>query len=123
MPTTLRNTDILFNDGTTLSTAAGAVTTASVLNATAGASAGAVGSYMFASSSTASDVAFGSTRAGSALGPISAAYYVNTTSGQIVGLNGGSAQAGTWRAMGTYDYTSSDPYSTLFGATLWLRIS
>lgn len=45
MPTTLRNTDILFNDGTTQSTAGGAVNTTTVLNATAGMSWSQVGSY------------------------------------------------------------------------------
>jgi hypothetical protein len=91
---------------------------------TAALSAGAVGTYVFARSVTiTTDVAFGSTRAGSALAPTSAqqrtlasvnAYFFNT----------GSALSGTWRAMGTYDYEAADTNGNrTFGATLWLRIS
>lgn len=48
MAVTVGGTSITFNDGTTQTTAAGAVTTTSVLNATAGASAAAVGTYVTA---------------------------------------------------------------------------
>jgi hypothetical protein len=121
MPTTLRNTDILFNDATTQSTAA-IVSTTTVANATANIAAGAVGSYMFATSSS-TDLAFGSTRAGSSLNPTSAAVGVNVTSGQITSFAVGAAQSGTWRAMGLYDWASPDGFGTMTGATLWLRIS
>lgn len=78
MPVTLRNTDILFNDGTTQTTAAYGVTTYSVLNATAGASAGDVGTYAVRRSATSSGWSSGSTVSGSTVGGLS----------------------GTWRAMG-----------------------
>jgi hypothetical protein len=79
MPTTLRNTDILFNDGTTQSTAGGAVNTTTVLNATAGASGNAVGSYAVCLDFSGS-FSINSTRAGSSVG---------------------GGLSGTWRAMQT----------------------
>jgi hypothetical protein len=124
MPTTLRNTDILFNDSTTQSTAATAaslVTTTNVLNATAGATAGAVGTYAFATRiSGNANVAFGGTLAGSNLGPVSASRFLSA--GGPYSFPAGSALAGTWRAMGTYTYATSG-CTIAFGATLWLRIS
>lgn len=81
-------------------------------------SAGGVGTYVFASSTTASDVAFGGTRAGSALVPIAASWRVRGTN-TTVGFTAGSALSGTWRAMGYYDHETT----VLDGATLWLRIS
>jgi hypothetical protein len=98
MPTTLRNTDILFNDGTTQATAAtagGLVTTANVLNATAGATGNAVGSYAVCLDFSGS-FSINSTRAGSSVG---------------------GGLSGTWRAMQT---------STVFGGVnfgVFLRIS
>lgn len=86
-------------------------------------SAGGVGTYVFADSSTTSDVAFGATRAGSALRPTSAAREVfDGNTGATLSLGVGTALAGTWRAMGFYDYSTSGG-GTLLGATLWLRIS
>lgn len=128
MPTTLRNTDILFNDGSTQSTAAtagGLVTTANVLNATAGATAGAVGTYMFAFRNTTGTVAFGSTVAGSALLPSAA--IVSVGNGNAcpwgVGLTSGAAQSGTWRAMCTYQQSAQASQASASGSGLWLRIS
>jgi hypothetical protein len=106
MPVTVRNTDILFNDGTTQSTAAGAPTTAQILNATAGASAGAVGTYADLKFNSVVAAMFGTTAAGSNL---------RYSSG-----NGGSTQgtpAGTWRLMGSIDSYFGSP------ASVWLRIS
>jgi hypothetical protein len=129
MPTTLRNTDILFNDGTTQSTAAtagGLVTTANVLNATAGASAGAVGTYMFGRRVTSADLAFGSTVAGSDLRPQSAnRSAITSPSSTDSSFTDGPAQSGTWRAMGTYTSAIGAGYVPVTGrgATLWLRIS
>lgn len=89
--------------------------------------AGAVGTYAFANSSisTASDAAFGSTRAGSALSPTSA-----SRAAVAVGADfsfqfiTGAALTGTWRCMGTYDYSRAlSSGSTWLGATLWLRIA
>jgi len=83
--------------------------------------AGAVGTYVLARRN--GDAAFGSTVAGSSLTPTSAAYGVSTlgTSGSN-SFAVGSALAGTWRCMGTFDETTqSGPQ--LSGATLFLRIS
>jgi hypothetical protein len=125
MPTTIRNTDILFNDATTQSTAA-IINTTNVLNATAGASAGAVGTYAFAR--RAADLAFGATVAGSNLNPTSAGYAIQDSSsaGAVASLTLGTALSGTWRAMGTNTATASNPcggFPTISGATLYLRIS
>ena len=119
MAVTVRGTDILFNDGTTQSTAAGAITTTSVLNATAGASVGAVGSYAYLVSAVTGATAPGGTKAGSSL---------RYASSRIVGAASGATSgspipAGTWRCMG-YDGTFTDAYNNVTGfATLWLRIS
>lgn len=75
-----------------------------VLARTAGAGAGVVGSYAFASA--ASSNSFGSTRAGSQLTPSSAS-----------GINSGSL-SGTWRCMGFASATNVESLTTL-----WLRIS
>lgn len=123
MPVTVRNTDILFNDGTTQNTAAGAVTTTAVLNATAGASAGAVGTYAFLGKATqlgnlsGLQRTAGGTLAGSELsyaGPSGAAFFLSGT------------PAGTWRCMGFFNaFFTNGPYGpeTIFSSTLWLRIS
>lgn len=105
-------------------------TDAEARTAQAGHSAGAVGSYCFAVG-PASDVAFGSTTAGSNLRPTSALYsgLSPSRSNQTRGtpFNQGTALSGTWRAMGTYDYIESTGDSQnpsyIFGVTLWLRIS
>jgi RsiW-degrading membrane proteinase PrsW (M82 family) len=105
MPVTVRNTDILFNDGTTQTTAAGAVTTAAVLNATAGASAGAVGTYYLRRSSG-SSWSSGTTIAGSSM---------------ATGLSG------TWRAMGgsveTAPSVQGQYGTTFYNCGIYLRIS
>lgn len=103
--------------------------TSDVLAAVAGASAGAIGTYAFAYRS--SDVAFGSTAAGSSLTPTSAARgYIGAGSPSLQALlSAGSALSGTWRCMGTFDASAasgtdgSSQSATLTGATLWLRIS
>lgn len=124
MPTTLRNTDILFNDGSTQSTAAGAVSTTSVLNATAGASAGAVGTYALITraplpdtSSPGSGLNAGATVAGSSW------FY---SDGLGIRLST-TALSGTWRLMGANPASvSGDSYSgytTRYYGTVALRIS
>jgi len=87
---------------------ASSVSTAAVLNGTAGASAGAVGTYAFLGDTTARDLDAGNTLAGSGL---------RYTNGD--GLYGGGGLPGTWRLMGKL---RSD-WSTAGGSTLWLRIS
>ncbi len=99
------------------------VDTAVVLTATSGATAGAVGTYVFACGTTTNRV-FGTTEAGSNLNPTSAAKRVysdgNATSSE---LNTGSALSGTWRCMGEYEYKSGGGSGDIIldGATLWLR--
>jgi hypothetical protein len=90
------------------------VTASQVANATAGISAGAVGSYVVANKGS-PGVAFGSTAAGSTL----EASGVEIDTGSV-GLtnNGGVKLSGTWRCMGVSNGGSS--HST---STLWLRIS
>jgi hypothetical protein len=116
MPVTVRGGDILFNDGTTQATAAGALNTTAVLNATAGATAGAVGTYAFLNRPSVNGnpggVTIGGTIAGSTMRYASAG---GATSG---------TPSGTWRCMG-FMSASYDGYQNLssFGPTLWLRIS
>jgi hypothetical protein len=88
--------------------------------------AGAVGTYAFATRGTGTaDVAFGSTLAGSSLVPTSAATSVpGTISGSAATFVPGSALSGTWRCMGTYDHNAAfGGGSNMVGATLWMRIS
>ena len=97
------------------------------------ATAGGIGTYVFATSTTAADVGYGATISGSALFPISAAYKMNNpfnidTDGSFIF---GPALSGTWQCMGSFDYQTadldSDPAGARtaywFGATLWLRIA
>lgn len=87
--------------------------------------AGAVGTYAFALS-TSGDTSFGSTRAGSSLRPTSAAKSGIDSGSGIVGpfdFNEGTALSGTWRCMGQFDLTDPASGSRSEGATLWIRIS
>lgn len=125
MAVTVSGTSITFNDATVQTTAAVTPTTAQVLSATAGATAGAVGTYMFAR--LGSNLAFGSTVAGSSLLPTAASWsvYKGFSTG-TASFSSGAAQSGTWRAMGTQTTIANggaynDPQ--IQGATLWLRIS
>ena len=103
MPVTLNNTQIVFNDGTVQSTAGGTVNTTNVLNATAGASVGGVGTYSFCRGST-SAYAPGDTVAGSSL------FYADSES-----AIGSGSPPGTWRCMARL--------GRQFASTLFLRIS
>jgi hypothetical protein len=93
------------------------VTTATVLNATAGASVGAVGTYAFLVCN--SNIATGDTVAGS-----------NCRYASIAGVfiagpgfqNSGSAPSGTWRLMGFENYRTICG-TAYIDASLWLRIS
>ena len=121
---------------TTAKLAAGErMTTANVLGATAGASAGAVGTYMLGwRNSTATPPTFGTTVAGSGLRPagfsgdVSIANagftkFTGAATGDLFGSAGTSrsVQSGTWRCMGEARQTSGDEGS--YPHTLWLRIS
>lgn len=121
--------NVLTSNGSTWTSAAPpspAPTTAQVLSATAGASAGAVGTYAFARLGT--NLAFNATVAGSSLTPTSAAYsvYKGSSAGDTATLAVGTALSGTWRAMGTQTAVDSSPNFSdpiIYGATLFLRIS
>lgn len=81
-----------------------APTTADVLSATAGASAGAVGTYAWARGTSGFTLSFGSTYAGSSLK--SSGILDDNAGGTSGGANnwedrGGSTLSGTWRCMGT----------------------
>lgn len=101
------------------------VTSSQVLNATAGATAGAVGTYVFGTING-TEIHIGGTYAGSALIP--SGVYVTSTlpfdtagSGTASALVAGSAYlSGTWMAMGTVYYNSASSYAR---ATLFLRIA
>jgi hypothetical protein len=84
-------------------------TTDQVLTATAGASAGAVGTYGLMNQTNATRYTQGATLAGSSL------RFSDTTGGNSAG---GATSSGTWRCMGT-----TDPFNTGTYNTLWLRIS
>jgi len=107
MAMTLRNTDILFNDGTAQSTA---LSTTSVLNATAAASVGAVGTYAMLRPDASVTLNPGNTRAGSALLYASAGG-MSTTS---------TIPSGTWRLMG---YCLANALAPQSFTSVWLRIS
>ena len=126
-PSTTGN--LLTSNGTTWTSAAApssTPTTAQVLSATAGATAGDVGTYAFLGRTNAAANAtmiFGTNYAGSLFSPGGFTLAGNTgwnTSGgaQVAsGGFGGSAQSGTWKAMGQYNDAS---FKT---ATVMLRIS
>jgi hypothetical protein len=90
-------------------------TTAVVLAATASASAGAVGTYMFGLPNNSTTYAFGATIAGSDLLPSGS---TRTTGSSAISCSSGSAQSGTWRCLGNRSGTAVSDLNTL-----WLRIS
>jgi hypothetical protein len=119
MPITVGGTQITFNDATTQSTAA-IINTTNVLNATAGAGVGAVGTYAGMSQSAGGTVGPGATLAGSSLRYSGVSYIVETPGGYPVNSvsieQNGTVPSGTWRCMG-----NSKLSATTF--SLWLRIS
>lgn len=80
--------------------------------------AGAVGTYMVARRSTATDVTFGSTVAGSDLSPSS--IMAGSLGANWISATTGAAQSGTWRCMSNYDHSVGSGND---GAGLWIRIS
>lgn len=97
------------------------VSTSAVLSATAGATAGSVGTYLLARKLSFSVVSLGSTTAGSEL------YPANTyQSGGSSGYDSRSGSlAGTWQAMGEvgiFNGTSTGSTANVL-TTVWLRIS
>jgi hypothetical protein len=96
-------------------------TTDQVLTATAGAEAGAVGTYAFLHINTNNtSIATGSTRAGSGLVYASIFPWVGGGTSTASGQAGSGSPAGTWRAMGQITAFDNNNFR---GATLWLRIS
>lgn len=111
---------------TTQAIASSAPTTAQVLTATAGATAGAVGTYAFAGENANMTTAPGATRAGSNLryaGVVTPNLWSNANGVNAIGPIGSTiALSGTWRAMGS-STVSTVACQTALPATLWLRIS
>jgi hypothetical protein len=98
------------------------MTTANVLNATAGASAGGVGTYMMGTvNNNNTSYALGATVAGSVLRPAG----VSRQNGDINIVSAATNQSGTWRVMGQYTLGSNlGPVNAALQSTsLWLRIS
>jgi hypothetical protein len=102
------------------------VTTSTVLAATAGATAGEVGTLLWGRRNTTGNIALDATVAGSSLTPAGA--LTNVSLGSVesgsVSTATGTARAGTWRCLGQYTHTATASGSLSGGgATLWLRIS
>lgn len=128
MPVTVRGTDILFNDGSTQSTAAVASTTF-----------GAVGSYAVLLNAVNSDLAVGGTIAGSSLrhsvnmntsvssapvnlNPFDRLY--RNTAGSATFSFGGTAVSGTWRKMSSGPtYLVDENGIANWGWALYVRVS
>jgi len=107
------------------------LSSAQVGSATAGLSAGGVGTYAFLCSNENADDSFNATAAGSTLFPAGVSIQGTSTdptfadNRNIDGAVQNSARAGTWRCMGRSGYTATTGRSATYyyGATLWLRIS
>lgn len=89
--------------------------TTNVGSATAGISAGGIGSYVFASNFSKTYIPFGNTIAGSSLRRAGLSMSNSDGTGTPSANNDGTALSGTWRAMGTG--------LGMVGMTLWLRIA
>jgi hypothetical protein len=129
MPVTVRGTDILFNDNTTQSTAAGATPSTNLDG---------IGSYAVLINATESDLAQGGTRAGSLLRAnfstnsgilLTNQCFIGVREAYNAGYNGGgSSLSGTWRKMsnGQIYAQTTDEYGTVirrYGQALYVRIS
>lgn len=131
IPATLTATELGYVDGVTSSIQTqinNLNTTSSVLSLIAGATEGAVGTYVLARRATpvvppGTDTAFGGTLAGSSLYSTSATYSTLILGNGSPAFTLGAALSGTWRAMGTYDDVAQDGSVSILGVTLWLRIS
>jgi hypothetical protein len=121
---TANNTTFLRGDGT-WATAGGDPTTTQVLNATAGASLGAVGTYAYLSSThnSLSILTYnpGATVAGSSL--VYAGGFASGTNNNGNNYVSGTSPSGTWRCMGYSQNGNVSSYGIQRSGTLWLRIS
>lgn len=113
MAITVGGTSITFNDGTTQTTAGGAPTTAQVLSATTGATAGAVGTYAILAYIMGASALNGGTYAGSNLAYV--VFYQMQGGFNPISATGGTP-AGTWRAL----QVNTTSYS--FPAALFVRV-
>lgn len=121
MPISISGTQITFNDSTTQTTG---LSTTTVLNATASATVGDVGTYALLGRTTSAATTQGTTYAGSSLrfmGFVRDTTFVNTYGGSNQWVGNQGTPSGTWRAI------SSTPSAVYcggdFGAGLFLRIS
>jgi hypothetical protein len=115
--------NFLRGDGSWATVPVAAPSTADVLNATAGASVGAVGTYVFARRTSRDGINTGNTIAGSSLAYAAgnSGWTENPYAGaQPSGSPAGSTLSGTWRCMGHAPLYNSSQQSN---ATLFLRIS
>ena len=116
MSVQLISTGVQFPDASIQTTAATDPTTATILTAIAGASAGAVGTYMICFHTTVNgSLTVGQTHAGSLLKAYGAATWV-ASGACCVGYSGfvnaalGPAQAGTWRSVSSSTRTENGQY-------------
>ena len=149
MPVTVRGTDILFNDGSTQSTAAGSSVPATL---------GAIGTVMSAGHTSTSNIPVGATIAGSSLyyqsnttnwafpfrsegtGGIPQTTYIYNNNPEIQRISNGNtgftvpggstALAGTWRNVGYAARARTSAFDGVYGVTFsssfisfWVRIS
>jgi len=132
MPVTVRNTDILFNDGTTQSTAASAVPAAFDSIGGIVACVRAISAQDF--NSTTNRAAIGSTLAGSSLRinyslPNQGSDISNNYSRPDTNLSyngGGTALPGTWRCLSrdaVFGFISGYSGFTAWRAGLWIRVA
>lgn len=118
------NGNVLTSNGTTWTSAAvpsSAPTTTQVLDATAGLTAGNVGTYAFCGNSSAGttfSMTFGDTRAGSSLAPYAA--LGDSIDGVGTSLSRGSTLSGTWRVLGTIGSTGGFN-ATGYAGSLFVR--
>jgi hypothetical protein len=102
--------------------------TTNVLNATAGATFGAVGTYALLGETTFTATSIGNTRAGSALRPFGfvrgSTSFGNATEGNLNAFGSTTVPSGTWRALGPVTFRNVPAYGSFaYGGCLWLRIS
>jgi hypothetical protein len=125
--------NFLRGDGSWQTVPASAPSTTDVLNATAGASVGAVGTYAWLGQESIGTVSAGGTLAGSNLryaGLTSTALFDSgspTNTGALpIGASASGTPSGTWRCMGrsrSFNWNTGYQSGTQNGHTIWLRIS
>jgi len=118
---TANSTTFLRGDNT-WATAGGTPSTTDVLNAYAGASAGAIGTYAFAAAGI-SSISFGGTVSGSSIRPTSGVRGLVSAGGGEASFTIDGSQSGTWRCMGSYNPSVNVNGWVFSGASLFLRIS